>query len=188
MQCLGYWCHGSTTAMLPRYWPFVRGIHRSPVNSPHKGQWRGALMFTLICARINGWVNNREAGDWRRCRGHYDVTVMPYKIDTLRPRKMADISQTTFSNVFSSIPIQISLKFVPKAPIINIPAMVRIVAWRRPGDTPLSEPMMAILPTYICVTRPQWVNGSLLSRGPMPFHFDEQRKKQICYDFLKWIQ
>ena len=38
----------------PRYWPFVRGIHRSPVNSPHKGQCRGALMFTLICARING--------------------------------------------------------------------------------------------------------------------------------------
>ena len=40
----------------PRYWPFVRGIHRSPVNSPHKGQCRGALMFSLICARINGWV------------------------------------------------------------------------------------------------------------------------------------
>ena len=60
----------------PRYWPFVRGIHRSPVNSPHKGQWRGALMFTLICARINGWVNNREAGDLRRYRAHYDVTVM----------------------------------------------------------------------------------------------------------------
>ena len=60
----------------PRYWPFVRGIHRSPVNSPHKGQWRGALMFTLICTRIKGWVNNREAGDLRRYRGHYDVTVM----------------------------------------------------------------------------------------------------------------
>ena len=60
----------------PRYWPFVRGIHRSPVNSPHKGQWRGALMFTLICARINGWVNNREAGDLRRYRTHYDVIVM----------------------------------------------------------------------------------------------------------------
>ena len=43
----------------PRYCPFVRGIHRSPVNSPHKGQWRGALMFSLICAWINGWVNNR---------------------------------------------------------------------------------------------------------------------------------
>ena len=60
----------------PRYWPFVRGIHRSPVNSPHKGQWRGALMFSLICAWINGWVNNREAGALRRHRTHYDVTVM----------------------------------------------------------------------------------------------------------------
>ena len=60
----------------PRYWPFVRGIHRSPVNSPHKGQWRGALMFTLICARITGWVNNCEAGDLRRNRDHYDVIVM----------------------------------------------------------------------------------------------------------------
>ena len=60
----------------PRYWPFVRGIPRSPVNSPHIGQWRGALMFSLICAWINGWVNNREAGDLRRHRAHYDVTVM----------------------------------------------------------------------------------------------------------------
>ena len=59
-----------------RYWPFVRGIHRSPVNSPHKGQWRGALVFSLICAGINGWVNNREAGDLRRHLAHYGVTVM----------------------------------------------------------------------------------------------------------------
>ena len=58
-----------------RNWPFVRGIHRSQVNSPHKGQWRGALMFTLICARIDGWVNTREAGDLRRYRPHYDVIV-----------------------------------------------------------------------------------------------------------------
>ena len=47
-----------------------------PVNSPHKGQWRGALMFSLICAWIHDWVNNREAGDLRRRRGHYDVIVM----------------------------------------------------------------------------------------------------------------
>ena len=60
----------------PRYWPFVRGIHRSPVNSPHKGQWRGALMFSLICAWINRWVNNREAGDLRHHRAHYDVALM----------------------------------------------------------------------------------------------------------------
>ena len=55
---------------------YVRGIHRWPVNSPHKGQWRGALMFSLICIWINGWVINREAGDLRRYRAHYDVTVM----------------------------------------------------------------------------------------------------------------
>ena len=60
----------------PRYWPFVRGIHRSPVNSPHKGLWRGALIFYLICTRINGWVNNGHAGDLRRHWPHYDVTVM----------------------------------------------------------------------------------------------------------------
>ena len=60
----------------PRYRPFVRGIHLSPVNSPHKGQWRGALMFSLICAWINAWVNNREAGHLRRHRAHYDVIVM----------------------------------------------------------------------------------------------------------------
>ena len=59
----------------PCYWPFVRGIHRSPVNSPYKGQWRGALMFSLICAWINNWVNDGEAGDLRRHRAHYDDTV-----------------------------------------------------------------------------------------------------------------
>ena len=60
----------------PRYWPFVREIHRSPVNFPHKGQWRGALMFALIYVWIIGWVNNREAGDLRRNHTHYDVMVM----------------------------------------------------------------------------------------------------------------
>ena len=60
----------------PRYWLFVRGIHRWPVNSPHKGQWRGALIVSLICAWTNGWVNNRDAGDLRRHRAHYGVTVM----------------------------------------------------------------------------------------------------------------
>ena len=48
----------------PRHWPFVRGIPWSPVNSPHKGQWRGALMFSLICACLNSWVSNRKAGDF----------------------------------------------------------------------------------------------------------------------------
>ena len=60
----------------PRYWPFVRGMIRSPVNFPHKGQRHGALIISLICARINGWVNNDEAGDLRRHCAHNDVTVM----------------------------------------------------------------------------------------------------------------
>ena len=68
----------------PRYWPLVRGIHRSPVNSPHKGQWRGALMFSLICVWIHGWLNNRQAGDLRRYPAHYDVTLMVLEILALR--------------------------------------------------------------------------------------------------------
>ena len=51
-------------------------IFRSPVNSPHKDQWRGALMFSLICAWTNGWVSNRDTGDLTRHRAHYDVIVM----------------------------------------------------------------------------------------------------------------
>ena len=67
----------------PRYWPLARGIHRSPVNSPRKGQWRGALRpvtrsfdVCFIHAWTNGWVNNRDAGDLRRHLDHYVVTVI----------------------------------------------------------------------------------------------------------------
>ena len=72
--CSTWWCHQIETffALLP----FVREVHRPPVNYPHKGQWRGALIFHLICVCINGWVHNREAGDLRRHRAHYDVILM----------------------------------------------------------------------------------------------------------------
>ena len=60
----------------PRYWRFVRGIHRWPANSSYKGHWHGALMFSLISAWTNVWVNNREARDLRRHDAHYDVIVM----------------------------------------------------------------------------------------------------------------
>ena len=63
-----------------------------------------------------------------------------------------------FANENVKTSIKISLKFVPKGPINNIPALVQIMAWRRPGDNPLSEPMMVSLSTHICVTPPQWVN------------------------------
>ena len=60
----------------PRYRPFVRGIRRSPVDSHQKGQWCGALKFSLICAWTNGWANNRDAGDLRGQRAHFDVTLL----------------------------------------------------------------------------------------------------------------
>ena len=59
-----------------RHWSFVRGFHRSPVNSTNKGQWCGSVIFSLICASTNGGANHRDAGDLRRHGAHYDVTVM----------------------------------------------------------------------------------------------------------------
>ena len=64
--------NGAFSALLT----LVRGIQRWSVNSPHKGQWRGSLMFSSMCAWINDWVNNHEAGDLSRHRAHYDVIVM----------------------------------------------------------------------------------------------------------------
>ena len=83
-------------------------------------------------------------------------------INTLRPSQNGihfpdDILKCIFVNENVWISIKISLKFVPKGPINNIPALVQIMVWRRLGDKPLSEPMMVRLPTHICVTRPQWV-------------------------------
>ena len=83
-------------------------------------------------------------------------------VNTLRPRQNGHrFADDTFKRIFLNenvrISIRISLKFVPKGPINNNPALVQIMAWRRPGDKPLSEPMMASLLRYMCVTRPQWV-------------------------------
>ena len=215
-----------------------------PVNSPHKGQWRGALIF-FICVWINGWVNNRKAGDFKPYRAHYDVTVMiiyplncfweTYKyvcifyhyihwdgvvailpdgrhgplillnkhhgrwwpddrrsqsntsycialvfpeypglriimVNTLRPRQNGrhfpnSIFKCIFLNQNAWISINISLNFVPQDPNDNIPALVQIMAWCRPGDKPLSEPMMVSLLTHICVTRPRWVHFKCLKIG-----------------------
>ena len=88
-------------------------------------------------------------------------------INTLRPRQngrhfAGDIFKCIFLNENAWIQIKISLKFVPQGPVNNIPALVQIMAWRRPGDKPLSGPMMVGLPTHICVTRPQWVNKKII--------------------------
>ena len=84
-------------------------------------------------------------------------------INTLRTRQNGlhfadDIFNCIFMHENVWISLKVSLKFVPKFPINNIPAMVQMMAWRRPGDKPLFEPMMVNSMTHICVTRPQWVN------------------------------
>ena len=87
-------------------------------------------------------------------------------INTLRPRQNGGrVAEDTFKRIFLNenvrISLKISLKIVPKGPINNNPALVQIMAWRRPGDKPLSEPTMVSLLTHICITRPQWAK---------PFH------------------
>ena len=134
-----------------RYWPFVRGIHRPPVYSPHKSHWRGYLMYSLICAWINVEVNNREAGDLTRHRDHYNITVM------LRPSQIGrHFADDNFKSICLHdnlwISLKISLKFFLKVQNSNIPVLGQIMAWCRPGDKPLSGPMMASLLMHICVT------------------------------------
>ena len=100
--------------------------------------------------------------------------------NTLGPRQNGrhfadDIFKLIFLNENAWIPIKISLKFVPQGPINNIPALVQIIAWRRPGEKPLSGPMMVRLPTHICVTRSQWVN---------PMVFDVTFMPSVTYPYL----
>ena len=95
------------------------------------------------------------------------ISVIPQVsivFNTLRPRQNSHrFENATFKRILLNenvrISIRISLKFVPKGPINNIPALVQIMAWRCPGDKPLSEPVMVSLLTHICVTRSQWVNS-----------------------------
>ena len=92
----------------------------------------------------------------------FQLWAHKYFFNTLRPRQnghhFADnIFKCIFLNENVRISIKISLKFVPKDPINNTPALVQIMVWHRPGDKPLSEPMMVSLLMHICVTLPQWV-------------------------------
>ena len=94
-----------------------------------------------------------------------------FQVNTLRTRQNGrhfadDIFKCIFLNEHVWIPIKISTKVVPMGPINIIPALVQIMAWRRPGDKPLSEPMVVSLTTHMCVTRPQWVK---LKSRKVPF-------------------
>ena len=99
---------------------------------------------------------------WKLCMWS-TLDIVKCWLNTLRPSQNGrlfpdEIFKWVFLNENIWISIKISPKFVPKGPISNIPVLVQIMAWRRPGDKPLSETMMVRLPTHICVTRPQWVN------------------------------
>ena len=122
---------------------------------------RNGIYFTWVAASYRG----ETKGLW---------------INTLRPRQNGrhfpdDIFKCIFLNESIWIAIGISLKFVPKGPVNNIPPLVQIMAWRRPGDKPLSEPMLVCFLTHICVTRPQWVMLSPWERSLVKFHLSEFR-------------
>ena len=130
----------------------------------------GVTRFTLYIVfafYVNPWC---DAGCWKFTLEERSSLTMSqsssqYHIfNTLRPRQNGrhfadDIFKCIFLNENVWIPTKISMKFVPKGPINNIPALVQIMAWRHPGDKPLSEPMMVSSTTHICVTRPQWVKS-----------------------------
>ena len=133
-------------------------------------KWTTGNIFTNIAFRAwiyyphppSTWTMGGFDSSMSWCKRRFSWNTV--QVNTLRPwqngRHFADdIFKCIFLNKNIWISIQISLKFVPKGPINNIPALVQIMACRRPGDKPLSELMMASLLTHICVTRPQWVKA-----------------------------
>ena len=130
--------------------------------------------FEILWDKMAYWILKRQPGFWLslpihvapHLRAWFNNIICPHiNINTLRQRQNRrhfadDIFKCIFLNENVWIPIKISLMFVSKGPINNIPAMVPIMAWRRAGDKPLSEPMVVSLPTHICVARPQWVKIS----------------------------
>ena len=141
--------HGDvmTWKRFPHYWP-------SPVDSPHEGLVMWSFDFSFDASLIK-LMNKQLRSRW--------TGVSWDSLNTLRPRQNGrhfpdDIFKCIFLNDDVLISITISLKFVPNGPINKIPALVQIMAWRRPGDKLLSEPRMVSLPTHIYVTRPQSVH------------------------------
>ena len=125
--------------------------------------------------------------------GRHGANHMLYSFhvfNILRPKQIGhhfadDVFKCIFLNENVWIAIKISLTFVPKGPINNIPALIQIMAWRRPGYKPLSEPMMVSLLTHICVTWPQWVNT--LRPKQIGRHFADDIFKHMFLNENVWI-
>ena len=107
------------------------------------------------------WLLNTSQHRWS---WFYATTTTCFCADTHWGRdKMVLITQSIFSSAFSwtkmyEYCLRFHWNFSPKVRIKDIPALVQIMAWRQPGDKPLSEPIMVILLTHICIPRPQWLN------------------------------
>ena len=128
---------------------------------------QSATMHSFLSKVTSGWFLKITESNSTVCRVPlYMLWWKLQHVNTSRPRQHGrHFADDTFKRIFLNenfwISIKIWLKFVPKGPINNIPALVQIMAWRRPGDKPLSEPVMVILSTHICVSRPQWVKQIL---------------------------
>ena len=178
------WCLMAPSHYLNQCWLIISKVHQHSAegnftrdNSSHESlklAWK-LLKFHLPFWIQDNLVNLETVLSLQHVQGHFlksllnqaqhsILSVAMKSINTLRPRQNGRrFTDDTFKRIFLNenvrISIKISLKFVPKGPINNIPALVQIMAWHRSGDKPLSEPMMVSLLTYICVTRPQWVNS-----------------------------
>ena len=152
------------TKFLILVWVFLRNI---TVNS-----WVTTCFHTINITTTSGVYRNNHDG--AHCFFYLMLTGQRRDngmVNTLRPRQHGrHFADDTFKRIFLNenviISIKISLMFVPKGPINNIPALVQIMAWRRPGDKPLSEAMMVSLLTHICVTWPQWVKPQKMVKRP----------------------
>ena len=121
----------------PRYWPFVRGIHRSPVNSPQKIS--DAELWCFLWSVKNGWINNREADDLRRHRAHYDVIVM-----------IASLANNSWNRKDISFCIMISSVFAISTTVILFSSSEKAI---------ISHYLIQCWPswlTHICGTRGRW--------------------------------
>ena len=130
-------------------------------------------LWISVMGVIASWLSTKESAATILTNTWSHLQPFP-NVNTLRQRQNGrhfpdDIFKWIFLNEHVWISINISLKFVPRGPINNIPTLVQVMAWRQSGDKPLSEPMMVRLPMHICITRSQWVN--LLAPGKFQFNF-----------------
>ena len=129
-----------------------------------------SISITAAMEDLKAWDDWQiTARDKSNCCHYYIMEIHQAGISHWGWHKMAANFLTTFSNSFSWMKVykfwlRFHSRFVLKGPIDNIPALVQIMAWRRPGDKPLSETMMVSLLRHICITRPQWVKPQCLHR------------------------